>query len=417
MKTPSDAYAVLRIADFRWFILGKFLLVLAVMMQSTIVGWQIYSITKDPLSLGAIGLSEILPFFSVALFAGHVADVVRRKKIILFSIGAFLSASIALWMFVWDSGAVIQKFGTWPIYAVIAFTGFVRAFNGPAVSAFVTQLVPRELYGHSAAWNSTSWQSAAVTGPALGGLIYGFFGIEAAYAAVVLLTGIAWFFMMMVSNKPLPEKNVNENLRSSLAEGLRFVFGNQIILSSISLDMFAVLFGGVVAVLPIFASEVLHTGPEGMGILRAAPFLGAAVTAFFLAHRPPKIGAGIRLLQCVAGFGLCMIAFALSDNFWLSAAILTLGGALDCVSVVIRATILQLYTPDAMRGRVSSVDSIFIGSSNELGEFESGVAAKLLGLIPSVLFGGTMTLLVVGTTARFAPKLRDLDLTDTNPKI
>ncbi len=410
MSTPHDAYAVLRLPEFRWFIFAKFLFILAVQMQSTIVGWQIYEITKDPLSLGLIGLAEILPFFAVALHAGHVADVVPRRRIIILATSAFFIGVISLLFFTLDDGAVLKRHGVWPIYAVIALTGLARAFDGPAMNAFVTQIVPRELYPNSAAWGSTTWQTAAVMGPALGGAIYGWAGVTAAYATAAGLAALAIVGMTLVKPRPLPVREMEESVAESLKAGIRFVFKTPIILGSISLDMFAVLFGGAVALLPIFAAEVLHVGPEGLGALRAAPFIGAAITAIFLAHRPPKRRAGIILLQCVAGFGFCIIAFALSVNLYLSLFILALSGALDCVSVIIRATILQLYTPDAMRGRVSAVDSIFIGSSNELGAFESGVAAKLLGLVRSVVFGGTMTLIVVAATAYLAPALRKLHI-------
>lgn len=409
-KGDYDAYAVLRIKDFRMFILARFLLTFGIQMQSVIVGWQVYKITHDPFSLGLIGLAEAIPFLGVALFAGHVADSMNRRRIILVTVIAYLLGAIALLLLSLHLYDTTKTNGIFAIYAVIFATGFARGFFYPAQSAFMAQIVPRELYPNSSTWNSTIWHVAAVSGPAFGGLIYGFMGIEAAYSTVIAFVIVSFIFFLQMRNLPLPLREVKEGLFKSLSAGIRFVFGNQILLGALALDMFAVLFGGAVAMLPVFAAEVLIQGPQGLGFLRAAPAAGAVIMALVLAYRPPLKHAGVNLLIAVAGFGFSIILFAISRNFYFSLAMLALSGMFDNVSVIIRSTIIQLYTPDNMRGRVASVNSIFVGSSNEIGSFESGLAAKLLGLVPSVIFGGTMTLLIAATTARFSPKLRKLNL-------
>ncbi len=379
-------------------------------MQSVIVGWQIYQLTHDALSLGMIGMAEAIPYISVALFAGHIADRVDRKKIILLSSMVFFLCAAGLLLISTSFHHMLANFGTLPIYLIIFITGLARGFISPAQSAFAAQLVPRELFGNASTWNSVLWQIAAVTGPAIGGLVYGFAGIGPAYSLVAVFSALSVFFYYFIKKKPMPEQTKEENIWQSLSTGVKFVFQNQIILSAISLDMFAVFFGGAVSVLPIFADQVLHTGAEGLGLLRAAPAVGAIVMSLRQAYKPMFVNAGRNLLICVTGFGVSMIVFALSKNFYLTLFILMLSGAFDNVSVIIRATIIQIYTPDEMRGRVSSVNGIFIGSSNELGSFESGVAAKLMGLIPSVIFGGSMTLAVVAVVRSWAPKLRKLKM-------
>ncbi len=406
----GDAYAALRIKDYRWFITARFLLTLSVQMQSVIVGWQVYAVTRDALSLGMIGLAEAIPFLLIALFAGHVADTVNRKKIILITSTVYMFCAVMLFVISLSILPFLTHYGIYPVYAVIFLTGIARGFLFPATSALAAQLVPRELYGNAVTWNSVVWHIAAVTGPAIGGLICGFYGIAPAYALVTLLTALSIFFYLFVTKKPLPEKIKIETIWESLTSGLKFVFGNQIILSAISLDMFAVFFGGAVSILPIFADQVLHTGPKGLGFLRAAPAVGAIVMSVLQTRKPLFKQAGKNLLFCVAGFGLTIILFALSTSFYVALIVLIVNGMFDNVSVVIRGTIMQLYTPDEMRGRVASVNSIFIGSSNELGSFESGVAAKFMGLIPSIIFGGIMTFGVVGVVRKFAPQLKKLQL-------
>lgn len=406
----KDAYAALRIKDFRLFIYARIILTMAVQMQSVIVGWQVYHLTHDPLSLGLIGLAEVIPFFCVALFAGHVADIVNRKKIILVTNFIYFLCAVSLMILTTYLSNMLTLFGVMPIYIIILITGLARGFMWPAQSAFAAQLVPKELYGNAATWNSVAWQTAEVSGPAIGGLICGFYGMGLAYFTVMCFSAFGLSMFLFIKKRAMPEKLLKETIFQSLTAGIKFVFSNQMILSAISLDMFAVFFGGAICVLPIFADQILHTGPKGLGFLRAAPAVGAVIMSLAQAHWPPFKHAGRNLLIGVFGFGVTIILFALTTNFFVALVILMLGGMFDNISVVIRGTIIQMFTPDEMRGRVSAVNSLFIGSSNELGSFESGVAAKLLGLIPSVIFGGSMTLVVVAAVRKFAPKLRKLSL-------
>lgn len=407
-KVATDAYAALRLKDFRLFVASRFFVTLAINLQAVIVGWQVYEITKDPLSLGLIGLAEALPSIAVSLYAGYVADVMQRKKIVVCCISVLVLCSAVLFFFTLNIGASILAFGVLPIYAVIFVSGIARGFLTPANFAYMPQLVPREFFKNAVTWNSSFWQTALIAGPALGGFIYGIFGLQIAYAADVILIFLGLILFLFVAHKPLPPVTHEQSIVEKIKVGLRFVFTHKIILGAISLDLFAVLFGGAVALLPIFAKEILHTGPEALGILRSAPSIGALVVAFYLAHNPINRNMGKKLLWCVAGFGLCMIAFALSTSFWISLAVLVMSGCFDGVSVIIRSTLLQTLTPENMKGRVSAVNNIFIGSSNEIGMFESGAAAKLLGVVPSVVFGGCMTLLTVAITAWKAPSLRKL---------
>lgn len=408
----ESRYAVLRIRDFRYFVFSRFLFVLAIQMQAVVVGWQIYEITKDPLALGMIGLAEALPSIAVALYAGHLADLIPRKRIAVVAILTLVICSFLLWFFTWEDSRFLRTHGSFPIYMVIILSGFARGFTAPSLFAFMTQIVPRNLYPQSSAWAGTSFQIGAVAGPALGGLVYGFYGVSFAYATDLVFVILSLVFLLLVKGRPLPENSVRERLKSSLVSGLRFVFKNEYVLGAMTLDMFAVLFGGAVALLPIFAAEILYVGSQGLGFLRAAPSLGAVLTALVLAHYPPVRNTGKYLMASVAGFGLSMIVFGLSTNFTLSLIALFVSGAFDSVSVVIRSTIMQILTPDTMRGRVSSVNKIFIGSSNEIGAFESGVTAKFMGAVGSVVFGGFMTLVVVAVTRKVFPKLLQLELQD-----
>lgn len=406
----KNPYLVLKLKEFRSYLLMRLLITVSTQIQAVVVGWQIYEITKDPLSLGLIGLAEAVPSIGVALFAGYIADILNRKKIVFTAYSVLFLCSFSLFFLTLDLTTVLHDFGASPIYFIIFISGIARGFMVPATFGLFSQIVPKELVPNGAAWNSTVWQSAAVAGPALGGLLYGFLGITVTYAtdAILVIAGI--FLLLTIASKPVPKHEVKLSLFENLTSGIKFVFKNQIILNAISLDLFAVLFGGAVALLPIFASDVLKVGPEGLGLLRAAPAVGAVLMAIFLAHHPPKHKAGMNLLFCVAGFGICMILFAVSKNFYFSLSVLALSGAFDSVSVVIRSTIMQVFTPDNMKGRVSSVNNIFVGSSNEIGAFESGLAAKVLGVIPSVIFGGTMTLIVVAYTSWKSKTIRQLNL-------
>jgi MFS family permease len=406
---PSGPYAALKIPDFRLFVSARFTITLAIQIQSVVVGWQVYELTHDPLSLGLIGLAEAIPNIVVSLYAGHVADITERKKILIACITALFFCSVALLSFTLNSINIIDSFGVVPIYCVIFLSGIARGFITPANFSFMPQLVPRELYKNAVTWNSTIWETAAIAGPALGGFLFGFFGITVAYLVDVGLMIAGLGMALNIARRPLPPESHEQGVLEKIRAGLRFVFHNNIVLSAISLDLFAVLFGGAVALLPIFAAEILIVGPQGLGLLRAAPSIGALAVAFYIAHNPIQRNMGKLLLWCVAGFGLSMIGFALSTVFWLSLLLLIASGAFDCVSVIIRLTLLQTLTPENMKGRVSAVNNIFIGSSNEIGMFESGVAARLLGVVPSVIFGGCMTLAVVSTIAWLSKPLRRLE--------
>ncbi|MDP2335640.1 MAG: MFS transporter [Bacteroidota bacterium] len=408
----NEAFAVMHIRNFRLFMAYRFFMTAATLMQAVIVGWQLYDITKNPFSLGMIGLTEVIPQVSIALFAGHFVDIWDRKKIIFNTSFLLLLGSAILLGSSIDSEATRFLVGTAPIFTTIFLVGLVRGILMPAHTALLGQLVPRELLAKAATWGSTVWQVAAVTGPALGGLMYGFFGIVPAYLLVFsfFLTCVILMFFIKSPGKVVHVTESDDRIFVRIGEGIRYVFKNQVLLGAFSLDMFAVLFGGAVAMLPVFASDILKVGPEGLGILRACPAIGAILMSVVLTFYPPVKNSGRQMLYSVAGFGVCMIVFALSKNFYLSAACLLLSGSFDFVSVVVRSSILQLFTANEMKGRVSSVNSIFVGSSNELGAFESGAAASLMGLVPSVVFGGVMTLIVVGVASGIAPKLRRLSL-------
>jgi MFS family permease len=402
----QNPYAALKLPDFRLLLVGRLLGTVAVQIQAIAVGWQIYAITKNPLSLGLIGLAEALPSIGVALYAGHVADIVDRRKIALWSLAA-LTVSMALLAlasyYVADSGLLVTI-----IFTVVALSGFARGFYGPAVFGIMSDMMPRELLPNASAWSSTVWQGSAVVGPMLGGFIYAWLAAPPTYlVSFVLLLASFNCFLFLKSRTEL-NPPTGASVMANITEGLRFVFSNEIVLGAMALDLFAVLFGGAVALLPIFVSEVFHMGPHALGYLRASPAVGSVITMAVLTHRPIVKHSGAVLMASVAGFGFCMIAFGLSTNFYLSLALLAISGALDGISVWVRSTIFQLVTPNDMKGRVSAVNNIFIGSSNEIGEFESGVAAKFMGLVPSVIFGGCMTLLVVLFTVFKAPKLRRL---------
>lgn len=409
-KDKPDPYAALRFWEFRNFTIARLCITIASQMQAVIVGWQIYEITKDPFSLGLIGLAEAIPSISVLLFAGHITDISNRKKIVLYSVLLMSFCSAMLLLITSDLIHSLSSAKLVLIYSVIFLSGIGRGFSAPSFFAFVSQLVPKETLPNAITWNTTTWQTGAVTGPAIGGLLYGFIGAANTYITIVIFWIISVLMIIPIKDKPIPEIIGIQTLKEKLTAGLKFVFERKIVLGAISLDLFAVLFGGAVALLPIFAGEILIAGPEGLGILRAAPSIGAVIMAVTMTRRPFTKNAGKNLIISVFGFGICIIIFALSKNFYLSLVILALSGAFDSVSVVIRATIIQLMTPDNMKGRVSAVNSIFIGSSNEIGAFESGVAAKLLGTVPSVIFGGVMTILVVTFVSIFFPKLRRLKL-------
>lgn len=387
----------------------RLLAMLSYQIVAVTVGWHVYELTRDTLSLGLIGLAEVVPYIAFALFAGYAVDHLPRRRL---GMAACLGLALTTLVLAGVAHGTVPAWGTLTIYAAIACNGIVRAFLAPVYMSLFARVLPREAYARGAGISSVVMQTGLVVGPALGGVLVALGGKTTAYlvaAALALAAAIA-IISLRVSEPPLPTERAP--IFRSIGEGLRFVFNNQVILGAQALDMFSVLFGGAVALLPAFINDVFHYGPEALGILRAAPAAGAVLVGLWFARHPPDRNAGRLLLAAVAGFGLCIIGFALSRHFWLSAALLTMSGMCDSVSVVVRSTILQLSTPDHMRGRVASINGIFIGSSNELGAFESGVAARLMGLVPSVIFGGSMTLAVVGLTARLAPKLRRLHLGD-----
>jgi len=408
----SEALTAVRNRNFRFFLGYRFFMTTATLMQSVIVSWHMYFLTHNVLWLGLIGLVEVIPQVSIALFAGHYADLLDRKKIVFFTTFLLLIGSVILALYSIKAFHSFERFGVWPIFITIFLTGLSRGILMPAHTAVIGQLVDKKDYANAATWNSANWQIAAVMGPAIGGLIYGFSSISVAYSTVFVLYLVSLWMISRVEIKRifLSTESAEEPIFSRIKEGIRFVMKSPELVGAFSLDMFAVLFGGAVAMLPVYASDILHVGPEGLGFLRACPAIGAIFMSFYLMFYPPVRNSGRTLLLCVAAFGICMIGFAFSTSFWLSGLLLLMSGLFDNVSVVIRGTILQLYTPEHMRGRVGSVNSIFIGSSNELGAFESGVAAKFMGLVPSVAFGGIMTLIVVGTLAKINPVLRRLSL-------
>ena len=409
-RRPHDPYAALRVRDFRWFVVSMLAMTAGAQIQATVVGWQIYALTRDPLALGLIGLTEALPFIGVALFAGHAADRRDRRTMALSALGLLCLCSAGFLVLTAAPG-LVRAGHVWPLYLVVFATGFGRSWLQPARQALGAELVPRELYANAIAWRSSIWQFASVTGPALGGLLYGWAGVVAAYAVAGTLMTLAVAALALVRPRPPrppADGAAREPMLRSLLGGIRFVRGSPIVLAALSLDMFSVFFGGAVALLPVFAAEILHVGPQGLGMLRAAPAAGSVLMSLVVAHRPPFRRAGRALLTAVAVFGVCTIGFGLSRSFPLSLALLLVAGMADNVSVVIRSTLVQTLTPEALLGRVSAVNSIFIGSSNEIGAFESGVAARLLGVQPAVVFGGVATLVVVLVTARLAPALRRL---------
>lgn len=400
------------LGEFKWFLLTRFCLTLALQIQAVIVGWQIYQYTHSPLSLGLIGLAEAIPALSIALYAGYVADVSSKRKVLVRAMLVLLFCSIGL--MVVTAPFFYQTFATqkviWCMYAFIFLSGLARGFYAPAGFSFIAQLVKKDKLLQSSTLNSSVWQIASIIGPAAGGLIYAAWGITFGFVFVIGFTMLALFCILNIQTKPIQNTKGTESILTNLKQGIGFVFNHKVILGALSLDLFAVLFGGAVALLPVFASEILFVGATGLGILRAAPSVGASITMLWISATKPFNQPGKWLLWCVAAFGLCMIGFGLSTSFYLSVILLLFSGAFDSVSVVIRGNILQMNTPDEMRGRVSAVNTMFIGSSNEIGAFESGLAAKLIGTVPSVVFGGCVTLLVVAITKYKVPQLKTLKL-------
>ncbi|MFH6603201.1 MFS transporter [Maribacter algicola] len=407
-----DPYAALRYKEFNIFLGVRFAMVFAWSMQFIVIEWQVYSLTKDPLSLGIIGLMEVIPAVSTALFAGHFVDQKEKRNLLVKCLIGFSAVSLGL--FVLSVPSFIEHTSSntilYGIYFLVFCGGIVRAFLGPTIFSLIALIVPKKIYPNAATWSSTTWQLASVLGPALAGFSIGWIGVHWSMCLIFAFSIMALIGLLQISRKPILNPKIGEPMVQSLKEGLRFVFGTKAIFGALTLDMIAVLFGGAVALLPIYAQDILHVGAEGFGVLRAAPAIGALLMMLGSTRFPLHRRAGKKLLLAVFGFGICIIVFGLSTWFWLSVAALFLSGALDGISMVIRQTILQLKTPDHMRGRVASVNSMFVGSSNELGAFESGATAKLMGTVTAVVFGGCMTLLTVSLTAFISPAFRKLDL-------
>ena len=412
--SKKDPYAALRFREFNIFLLLRFVLVFAWSMQFIVIEWQVYSLTKDPLSLGVIGLMEIIPALGMALFAGHFVDQTEKRDLFLWCIGLFSLISLGLFFVstVSTSGLWTQNSVLFTIYAFVFFGGLLRAFFGPTIFSLVALIVPKKVYPNAATWNSSTWQMASILGPAVAGFTINWIGVRWSLCIVFVLVCVAFILGLLISKKPILNPKIGEPILQSLKEGVRFVFKTKAILGALTLDMIAVLFGGAVALLPVFAQDILKVGSEGFGLLRAAPAVGAFLTMLVTAYIPISKKAGLKLLAAVFGFGVCIIVFGLSTLFWISVIALFFSGVFDGVSMVIRQTILQLKTPDNMRGRVSSVNSMFVGSSNELGAFESGLTAKFMGTVTAVVFGGTMTLITAITTGLVSPTFRRLDLED-----
>jgi MFS family permease len=404
MSAPPDPKAgsvAFTNPDFVLFEIARFLIVAAVEMQAVAVGWQVYDITKRALDLGLVGLAQFLPGILLFLVSGHTSDRFDRRKVLGACYAGYALCS-SLLLFIALRGAHSVR----PIYAVLVLLGVARSFNGTASRSILPQLVPEEHFVNAVAWNATTFQAATILGPSLGGILYAAFrGPSPVYGAAMLTAVGALLSVFRIKTRKLARRREPMTLKTVLA-GLHFIWREKLILGAISLDLFAVLLGGAVALLPVYAREILHTGPWGLGLLRTAPGVGAAVMAVALAHRPLRGRAGPTLLWSVAGFGICTIIFGLSTSLAFSLIALICLGAADMISVIIRATLVQLRTPDAMRGRVNAVDMVFIGTSNELGQFESGLTAQWFGTVPAVLLGGVGTLVVIALWAWGFPELR-----------
>ncbi|MFA6085083.1 MFS transporter [Mucilaginibacter sp.] len=406
-----DSFAALKYKDFRSYVGMRFCFTFAYQMQAVIIGFYIYHLTKSAFALGLVGLCEAIPAVGIALYGGYIADKSeKRKMLLLIFIGVFISSFVMFLVTTKNAGNYIHASWVVPIiYIMIFANGVARAFYGPATFVIYTQSVPKEIYPNASTWSSSSWQIASILGPAAGGLIYGFFGISVTFVVILIFLAISLILIYLLRSYP-PVFIPKESIWKSLSEGIHFVFNNKMMIGAMSLDLFSVFFGGAVALLPVFANEILKVGAEGLGIMRATTSLGAVLTMLAMARFSPMGKPWRNLLIAVTGFGVSIICFGLSRSFYLSLLFLFTEGAFDSISVIIRGTIMQLLTPDHMRGRVSAVNSMFIGSSNEIGAFESGTAARILGTVPAVIFGGSMTLIIVTITYLKTKKLIPLSL-------
>ncbi|WP_158828753.1 MFS transporter [Mucilaginibacter lacusdianchii] len=397
--TKQDSFAALRYKDFRAYLGMRFFFTFAYQMQAVVIGFYIYQITHDAFKLGLVGLCEAIPAIGIALYGGYVADKSEKRRMLFMIFSAVLLASLTIFTVTLHSlNRYIHTGWIEPIiYVMIFVNGIARAFYGPATFAVYAQSIPKELYPNGSTWSSSIFQIATILGPAAGGLVYGIYGITPTFSIIVALMLIALILVYFLKPYP-PIYTPKESIWESLRAGINFVFKTKMMVAAMSLDLFSVFFGGAVALLPVFANDILHVGSEGLGIMRATSSLGAVLTMLAMTRFSPMNRPWRNLIIAVTGFGLSIVCFGLSRSFYLSLVFLFTEGAFDSISVIIRSTIMQLLTPDDMRGRVSAVNSMFIGSSNEIGAFESGTAAKLLGTVPAVIFGGCMTLLVVSLT-------------------
>ncbi|MFK7832265.1 MAG: MFS transporter [Winogradskyella sp.] len=408
----NDPYAALRIKEFNIFLLLRFALVFGWSMQFVVIEWQVYALTKDPLSLGIIGLCEFLPAFLLAPFAGHIVDKKEKRNLFMLCITLFSFISFGLF---WLTSETIES--SWEtitilysIYSLVFFGGVLRAFFGPTIFSLIALLVPKKIYPNAATWSSSTWKGASVFGALCGGFLIAWIGVHYTLGIIFLLVMLALVLVFQIDKKPILNKDAKETVKESLKEGLSFVFNDKVILGALTLDMIAVLFGGAVAIFAVFAKDILDAGPRGFGLLNAALSSGSIITMLATTYIPITKNTGKKLLISIFGFGLCMIVFGASKLLWLSVLALFFSGVFDGISMVVRQTILQLKTPDNMRGRVGAVNSMFVGSSNELGALESGIAARIFGAPLAVMLGGTITLIIVVIIGAKNKSLRELDL-------
>ncbi|HNP53432.1 MAG TPA: MFS transporter [Ferruginibacter sp.] len=412
MNQPNrHPYAPLRIPEFRFFLAGRFIFIMGLRMTGTVLGWWVYQLTNSPFTLGLVGLAEVIPALTLALYAGHYIDQHEKRKVLLNCVLLYI---VCIGLFVWLSHPSIEQ-NLSPhllsiiILSIIAGTGAIRSFSGPTFSSLIAQIVPKDILPAAASISSATWLIASITGHATAGFLIAWIGTHHTFWVILSCVVLGFLLLYQLKHKPVLIKQVPRNTRHSVQEGLQYVFKTKELLGAMSLDLFAVLFGGAVAMVPVFAKDILFIGPIGFGWLNAATDIGSILTVTYLTIRPLRHQQGRKLFFAVAGYGACIVIFAFSQVFWLSFLALLISGVMDGVSVIVRSTILQLKTPDHLRGRVMSVSSMFINSSNELGQFESGLAAKLMGVVPSVIFGGCMTILVVVTTWFKAPSLRKME--------
>ena len=417
MNATQDAFAALRYRDFSLVTLNQFCLTLAILIQEIIVAYSLYKITKDPLTLGLIGLAEAIPFIALSLWGGYFADRFNKQTIMKICLFFAIPLPLILWglFHAYSLKQIELSTLSWGVYAVIFGLGTIRGFYNPSATSLKPFLIPREIYANGATWTTIGWQSGVIIGPMLGGFMLAFFGRETSFISVAVLLSLCFLLVNLLSKRTFP-KIETERVLQSLGEGFRFIAKTKIVPWAISLDLVSVLFGGVIALLPIFAEDILKIGPEGLGYLRAAPSIGALITMIALTRFPPTRHAWRNMLLAVAGFGLFTLLFAYSNYLWLSLFALAMTGACDSISVVIRQTILQIYPPENMRGRVAAVNGMFVSSSNELGAFESGLAAKYLGPVIATVFGGSMTLLVVALSWAKTKDLFGVDITQAEQK-